>query len=46
MSGFKSRDAKRAEKAMHDHLVSGRQALSKIHTRELAEAAKSTAKAA
>jgi DNA-binding GntR family transcriptional regulator len=46
MAGFKARDAKRAEKAMHDHLVSGRQALSKIHARELAEAAKNTAKAA
>ncbi len=46
MAGFKARDAKRAEKAMHDHLVSGRQALSKIHAREVAESAKSTAKAA
>lgn len=46
MAGFKGRDAKRAEKAMHDHLLSGRQALAKIHARETAEVVKSAAKAA
>lgn len=35
MAGFKARDAKRAEKAMHDHLISGREALAKIHAREM-----------
>ena len=43
MAGFKARDAKRAEKAMHDHLLSGREALARIHARE---ADKSSAKAA
>jgi DNA-binding GntR family transcriptional regulator len=43
MAGFKARDAKRAEKAMHDHLLSGREALAKIHAREVD---KSNAKAA
>ncbi len=43
MAGLKARDAKRTEKAMHDHLISGREALARIHARELD---KSSAKAA
>ncbi|HNJ77460.1 MAG: GntR family transcriptional regulator [Rhodocyclaceae bacterium] len=43
MAGFKARDAKRAEQAMHDHLLAGREALAKMHARE---AGKSSAKAA
>ena len=43
MAGFKARDAKRAEKAMQDHLLSGREALAKIHAREVE---KGSAKAA
>ena len=47
MAGFKAKDPKRAEKAMHDHLVSGREALAKIHAREVAaENIKGNAKAA
>lgn len=46
MAGFKARDAKRAEKAMQDHLLSGRQALAKIYARESAESAKNNVKAA
>ncbi|MBW7902094.1 MAG: GntR family transcriptional regulator [Rhodocyclaceae bacterium] len=45
MAGFKARDAARAEKAMHDHLLSGREALARIYAREAAEGARS-AKAA
>ena len=29
MAGFKARDAKRAEQAMHDHLLADREALAK-----------------
>jgi len=43
MAGFKAKDAKRAEQAMHDHLLSGREALAKIYAKELD---KSSAKAA
>lgn len=46
MAAFKARDAKRAEKAMHDHLLSGREALARIYAREAAEVAKSNARAA
>lgn len=47
MAGFKARDPKHAEKAMHDHLLSGREALARIHAREIAaEDSKSSAKAA
>jgi DNA-binding GntR family transcriptional regulator len=46
MAGFKARDAAQAEKAMHDHLLAGREALAKIHARETAEGAKQNAKAA
>ncbi|MDX9706598.1 MAG: GntR family transcriptional regulator [Azospira sp.] len=45
MAGFKARDAARAEKAMHDHLLSGREALARLYAREAAEGARS-AKAA
>lgn len=41
MAGFKARDAARAEKAMHDHLLSGREALARIYAREAAEGARS-----
>ena len=47
MAGFKAKDPKRAEKAMHDHLISGREALARIHAREVAtESLKGSAKAA
>ncbi|HEX5802334.1 MAG TPA: GntR family transcriptional regulator [Azospira sp.] len=46
MAGFKARDPARAEKAMHDHLLSGREALAKIYAREAAEGGKPNAKAA
>lgn len=46
MAGFKARDAARAEKAMHDHLLSGREALARIYAKEAADGAKSSAKAA
>lgn len=44
MAAMKAHDPKGAEKAMHDHLLSGRDALAKIHARE--SAAESSAKAA
>ncbi len=43
MAAFKAHDPQRAERAMHDHLLSGREALARIHAREIAE---SSAKAA
>lgn len=46
MSAIKARDPQRAEKAMHAHLLSGRQALAKIHAREIAEGSKASTKAA
>ncbi len=39
MAGIKGRDAKRAEKGMHDHLLAGREALARIYARENAKAA-------
>jgi DNA-binding GntR family transcriptional regulator len=45
VAGFKAGDAKRAEQAMHDHLLSGREALAKIYARE-ADSQKASAKAA
>lgn len=44
MAAMKAHDPKGAEKSMHDHLLSGRDALAKIHARE--SAAESSAKAA
>ncbi|MCP5267677.1 MAG: GntR family transcriptional regulator [Zoogloeaceae bacterium] len=46
MAAIKARDPQRAEKAMHAHLLSGRQALAKIHMREVADNGKSSAKVA
>ena len=46
IAGLKARDAARAEKAMHDHLLSGREALARIYAREAAEGAKASVKAA
>jgi DNA-binding GntR family transcriptional regulator len=46
IAGLKARDAARAEKAMHDHLQSGREALARIYAREAAEGAKASVKAA
>jgi len=46
MAGIKAGDAAGAERAMHDHLLSGRQALAKIYAREAGEGAKQNAKAA
>jgi len=47
MGGFKTRDARRAEKAMHDHILSAREALARLHAMDVAaEESKGTAKAA
>ncbi len=47
MGGFKTRDARRAEKAMHDHILSAREALARLHAMDVAaEEGKGTAKAA
>jgi len=46
VAAFKARDAKAAEQTMHDHLLSGRQALARIHAQEAAETAPGAAKAA
>jgi len=46
MAGLKAGNAEQAEKAMHAHLLSGRQALARISARETAESAKQNAKAA
>lgn len=47
MGGFKTRDARRAEKAMHDHILSAREALARLHALDVAaDEGKSAAKAA
>lgn len=47
MGGFKARDPRRAEKAMHDHILSAREALARLHAMDVAaEEGKSTPKAA
>lgn len=46
VAAMAAREATRAEKAMHDHLLSGREALARIHAREAAEGNRQAVRAA